>query len=68
MTNHASKLESTCRRELARSELDREDSIAFLLVQLQKDLAASRRFRDDVISWLKNLKGIVEVDFHKFKV
>jgi hypothetical protein len=64
MANHTSKLET--RTELqarvsvihGRSEFDRQDSIAHLLVQLQKDLAAQRRFREDVISRLKNLKGI----------
>ena len=64
MTNHTSKLET--RTELqarvsvihGRSEHDRQDSIAHLLVQLEKDLTAQRRFREDVISRLKNLKGI----------
>jgi hypothetical protein len=67
MTDHTSKLETRVEIQTrvsaphGRSQADREDSIAFLLVQLKKDMAVSRRFREDTISRLKNLKGIENV-------
>ena len=63
MANHTSKLET--RTELqarvsvihGRSEFDRQDSIAHLLVQLQKDLAAQRRFISKELIILEELKA-----------
>ena len=71
MSDHTSELES--RDELltrlsaphGRSQKDREYSMAFLLVQLWKDMEVSRRFRENAISRLKNLKGIDKIQGYK---
>ena len=71
MSDHTSELET--RDELltrlsaphGRSQKDREYSMAFLLVQLWKDMEVSRRFRENAISRLKNLKGIDKIQGYK---